>query len=153
MRVIGIDPGNSGALCLYVPIDEKIYVKDMPVVDGRVSPHGVIDILQHWERRPITVAAVELVHSMPRQGVASSFKFGMGYGVILGALAALDIPIVNVAPTAWTKYFGVGSDKEKHRRYAIETWPAQAHLFARKKDEGRADAALIARWATRGLPR
>lgn len=145
-RILGVDPGNTGALCLFergLPID----IVDMPVVDGRVSPQILADAIKKWTC--IDQAVIEAVHSMPRQGVASTFKFGFGYGCVHGVVAALGIPVVNVSPQKWTKDLGVGSDKELHRRTAIETWPGCSEIFARKKDEGRADAALIAWWASR----
>jgi crossover junction endodeoxyribonuclease RuvC len=38
---------------------------------------------------------------------------------------------------------GLNSDGETSRARAIETWPAQAELFARKRDHSRAEAALL----------
>lgn len=49
--------------------------------------------------------------------------------------------------------FGDGKDKDAARALAIELWPAQAQLFARKKDQGRADAALIALHHARTIAR
>jgi hypothetical protein len=37
-----------------------------------------------------------------------------------------------------------GRDKDAARAEAIRRWPGQAGLFARKKDDGLAEAALIA---------
>ena len=142
LPVIGVDPGLTGALCL---LHDGIDVADMPVCDGRVNAHALAELVIGWG--PIAVAAVEHVHSFPGQGVASTFRFGQAYGVVLGVLAALERPIVHVTPTVWTKAHGLTSDKDGHRRRAIETWPQYAGLFARRKDDGRADAALIAQWA------
>ncbi len=141
---IGVDPGQTGALC-FLDGNSLPVVVDMPTVGGRINPYALTAILIEWG--PVEAAAVEQVHSMPRQGVSSSFTFGMGYGVLLGVLAALQRPVIDVTPSKWTKEFGVGSDKDLHRRRAMDIWPAAAQLFTRKKDDGRADAALIARWA------
>jgi crossover junction endodeoxyribonuclease RuvC len=86
---------------------------------------------------------VEIVHAMPKQGVSSSFNFGMSYGVALGVIGALKIPVVHVSPTKWKKYFGLSADKEEARALAISKWPASLH-FRRKKDNGRAEAGLLA---------
>lgn len=142
MRVLGVDPGQTGALAL-MSADGLLAVEDMPVVDGRVNPDELARLVEDWYP---SVAAVEAVHSMPRQGVASSFKFGAGYGMVLGVLAALHVARLNPTPTQWTRAFNLTSDKEGHRRRAIELWPGQAARFARKLDDGRADAALIAQW-------
>lgn len=41
---------------------------------------------------------------------------------------------------------GLSPDKGASRRRAIELWPAQSAMFARVKDDGRAEAALIGYW-------
>jgi len=48
-----------------------------------------------------------------------------------------------VSPAKWKKALGLNSDGETSRARAIETWPAQAELFARKPDHNRAEAALL----------
>jgi len=145
VNVIGVDPGMTGAICLLTAIG--VEVADMPVVDKQVNAHELARIigLMKEDAGRLQVAAVEQVHSMPGQGVASTFKFGRGYGIVL-------LPIIHVPPTLWCKAFNLTSDKEGHRARAIDLWPAQAHLFARKKDDGRADAALIALWASQQQP-
>jgi phosphoglucosamine mutase len=37
------------------------------------------------------LAVVELVHSMPKQGVRSTFTFGVAYGMARGTIAALQV--------------------------------------------------------------
>ena len=81
---------------------------------------------------------------MPRQGVASTFKFGAPYGAVLGVLAALKIQTHLVAPAAWKKHFRLDSDKEKSRALALRTFAASPEHFSRKKDHNRAEAALLA---------
>jgi crossover junction endodeoxyribonuclease RuvC len=84
------------------------------------------------------------VNAFAKQGVTSSFRFGMGYGSILGVLSALNVQIVDVAPGLWKKHFRLDSDKEKARALAIKRFP-NAQLN-RKKDAGRAEALLMALW-------
>jgi crossover junction endodeoxyribonuclease RuvC len=86
------------------------------------------------------------VASRPGQGVASTFKFGASYGCAYGVLCALNAPVRHVTPATWKRAFGLNADKERSRRMAIELWPNMSGYFARKKDDGRAEAALIARW-------
>jgi crossover junction endodeoxyribonuclease RuvC len=50
---------------------------------------------------------IEKVHSMPKQGVASSFKFGRGYGGLRMALIAAGIPFEEVTPQAWQKALAI----------------------------------------------
>jgi len=62
-------------------------------------------------------------------------------------MAALGVPVTFIAPAAWKRQVGIKPGKEgakdAARSEAIRRWPAQAALFARAKDEGRAEAALI----------
>lgn len=142
--VIGVDPGMTGALALYDADGFPLQVEDMPVVNGEVNGWELNAILRRWTHAQAVV--VEQVSAMPRQGVSSTFKFGKGYGMILGAVTGLGFKLAMVTPGKWTKFWNVGSDKALHRQRAMEQFPAQAELFKRVKDDGRADAALIAKW-------
>ena len=89
-------------------------------------------------------AFVEQVGAMPKQGVSSTFRFGMAYGIIRGILAARGLPYQLVRPQVWKKAMGVGRDKDECRLLAARMFPKQADLFVRKKDANRAEAVLIA---------
>ena len=153
MTVIAIDPGLHGAVARLS--DDGLLVEDMPNVGGDVDAWGLSHLLLDWgslcdwqgERDPTVY--VEKVHSMPKQGVASTFKFGVSYGAVLGVVATLELPVVHVTPTTWTRWHKLGADKGEHRKRAMETWPQCAALFRRVKDDGRADAALIAAWGAK----
>jgi crossover junction endodeoxyribonuclease RuvC len=75
------------------------------------------------------------------------FRFGQAYGMILGVVGALAIPARHVTPSKWKKTLGLNGDAEASRGRAIETWPAHADLFSRKKDHNRGEAALIGLYA------
>ena len=64
------------------------------------------------------------------------------WGVLLGAAPAAAVRLV--APQTWTAALGVGSDKNVHRQAAKSLFGGD--WFDRKKDDGRADAALIGWW-------
>ena len=139
--IMGLDPGVSGAVAFYYP--EKpllIAAYDVPLVDKRINPSALSDLIK---MHGPDLAVIEIVHAMPRQGVSSSFNFGVSYGMALGVVGAMKIPVVSVSPTKWKKYFGLSSDKEESRALAISKWPASDH-FRRKKDDGRAEASLLA---------
>jgi len=149
MRVIGIDPGATGALVM-LENGAPIEWEEMPVVKigstTRVNGAAVADFLRG------SLAAhvfVESVHSMPKQGVASSFNFGHNVGTIMGVLGALDIPHTLVTPQAWKKAAGlIGTDKDAARARAIQLWPNWTELHKKAKGQALADAALIARHAS-----
>jgi crossover junction endodeoxyribonuclease RuvC len=90
------------------------------------------------------LAIVERVASMPKQGVSSTFKFGAAYGAIIGILAALEIRASLVTSQTWKIYFRLDSDKEKGRALALRTFAKTPEHFSRRKDHGRAEAALLA---------
>jgi crossover junction endodeoxyribonuclease RuvC len=91
-------------------------------------------------------AVVERVASMPKQGVASTFKFGMATGIIHGVLAACDVPVHLVTPSVWKRGMGlIGADKEASRALALRLFP-QVTGLDRKMDHGRAEALLMGHW-------
>jgi Holliday junction resolvasome RuvABC endonuclease subunit len=141
-RIIGVDPGVGGGIALMV--DGVIEgVIDMPVGDDEVS--GVL-LSAHIELAEPNVVVIEKVHSMPKQGVASSFNFGKSYGTVIGLVSALRYPLVKMTPQEWKRANGlIGKDKDASRQLAMELWPQHADHFKRRRDDGRAEAALIAR--------
>ena len=148
-RTLGIDPGASGALAL-LEGHRLVGVFDMPTiaVKGRakVLPAGVVDLIVAWKPDQVVV---EDVAAMPGQGVSSMFSFGRSVGILEGVVAALGYPLVMVRPATWKRDAGVPADKDAARLMATRLWPDQAALFQRKKDDGRAEAALLARWGAR----
>jgi crossover junction endodeoxyribonuclease RuvC len=156
MIILGIDPGLSGALAFLETRTNTIEVVDMPTVTvmrnrkekREVSPQLVADIVV---KRHVEAAFLEKVNAMAGQGVSSVFSFGRSAGIIEGVLAAFDIPTTLVTPQAWQKAMGVRDGKDGSRERAMQLFPASAELFQRKKDDGRSDASLIAKYgATQG---
>jgi crossover junction endodeoxyribonuclease RuvC len=88
----------------------------------------------------------ERVGAMAGQGVTSVFSFGRSFGMIEGILAAFKLPVTYVAPATWVKAVGRGQGKDASRARAMEIFPNNQTDFKRVKDDGRADAALIAYW-------
>ena len=144
---LGIDPGLSGAIAVLQDNDELLVVYDMPVMAGtgkrqQVNAAEIVRILSGYE---ISVAYLERVSAMPGQGVSSMFSFGTSYGIIIGVLAALSIPMVLVSPQTWKAKAGLrGKEKDCARTLMQQLYP-EAQL-GRKKDIGRADAIAIARF-------
>jgi hypothetical protein len=146
--VIGIDIGNAGALALVTAAGELLEVKDMPVLNdgpaGRPTVNAPLlaEMLRIW--CPAR-AFVEFVGARPGEGAVGAFAFGRSRGVIEGVLAPFAVPIYWLTPPAWKRLVGLTlASKDAARSEAIRRWPAHAELFARIKDDGRAEAALIA---------
>jgi crossover junction endodeoxyribonuclease RuvC len=151
MRIIGIDPGLSGAVAVISPESLKIF--DMPTMtverNGKakrqVSASELADIFSPYDSSKCHVY-VEKVSAMAGQGVTSVFSFGRSFGMIEGILAAFKLPVTYVAPATWVKAVGRGQGKDASRARAMELFPNNQADFKLKKWDGRADAALIAYW-------
>jgi len=151
MRHIGIDPGLSGAVAIIS--DDSLKVFDMPTMtverNGKakrqVSANELAELLYTCSGKDCHVY-VERVSAMAGQGVTSVFSFGRSFGMIEGILAALKMPVTFVAPATWTRAIGRSPGKDASRARAMELFPNYEYFFKRVKDDGRADAALIAHW-------
>jgi crossover junction endodeoxyribonuclease RuvC len=67
------------------------------------------------------------------------------------ALAAHQVPVQYVTPAKWKKYFGLSKNKGSSRGLAIQRFPQVSDKFSRVKDDGRAEAALIALYGKENL--
>lgn len=149
MLMLGIDPGIIGGWAVVSDADGALIAAgDLPVAGAgaqrMVSGPLLREVIAERTAGNDVRAIIEDVHAMKGQGVSSSFKFGRAVGVAEGVCDGLGIPVSWVTPAKWKKALGLGADKEQSRQKAIRLWPASASLFARKKDHGRAEAALIA---------
>lgn len=149
-NIIGIDLGIAGAVALLSAAGDLVEVADMPALrdgfGGRAAVNASLlaGLLARWHAREVVC---EFVSARPKEGAVGAFSFGRSRGVIEGACAALGLPIRLLTPAAWKRAVGlpVGRDRAKDaaRSEAIRRWPAHAGLFARVRDDGRAEAALI----------
>ena len=140
MKIIGIDPGLSGAIA--VMEDNKVLnLFDIPVMsEGKKNKRQLNsallvsllkeNIVSHEE----VAVVVEQVNAMPGQGVTSMFNFGQTFGAIKGVCAALDLPIFFVRPSKWKKHFElINSSKDSSRTKAIEMYPKLSNQLTKKK--------------------
>lgn len=139
---LGVDPGASGAAALITPA--------LQVVD-LIKFSETEDEIARWfhELVPEEIYAVcEKVNAMPKQGVSSSFKFGVSYGFCRGMLACLKIRRDFVRPAAWQKALGCLSRGNKNvtKAKAAEWFPGV------KVTHPVADALLLAAFAKKTDP-
>jgi len=147
--ILGIDIGITGGIAIVSPSGELIEIHQMPCLgdgpSGRRAVNGPllasIIFASHAER-----AFVEHVSARPGEGAVGAFAFGRSRGVIEGVLAAAGVRCQFLTPACWKRTVGLppGRNKDASRAAAIQRWPARAELFSRKKDDGVAEAALIA---------
>jgi hypothetical protein len=151
--VIGIDPGFSGAIAVMTDRGDILAIHDMPVhEEGKLrQPDGASlrNLLAFHGR--VDLVALELVHAMPKQGVATMFRFGVNWGLTLGVIQAMGLPCELVRPQDWQKAIYASQPKQNKgveakratRAYVDRRWPGQA------PKDGQADALCIAEWARR----
>lgn len=152
---IGIDPGIDGAIGVISDCGGDVAVYDIPHVSigtGKKVKREInllalrILLEEMLERSESVTAYIERVHSMPKQGVASSFNFGKTAGILLGMLAAMQIPIQQVTPQEWKKAMMNGQGKEKDASIYVAGQMFPQVDLSKKKHHNRADALLIAQY-------
>ena len=139
-------------------MQDVVQVFDTPtmVVSGvkekRVyNTSAMVLLLKPFADLDTCLVVLENVHSMPKQGVASSFSFGQGLGMWQGIIAALGLPLEMPSPQRWKKEMLADQGKEKSaaRYKAMQLFPSIATQLSRVKDDGRAEALLMAAYAQR----
>jgi len=145
---LGIDPGKSGGAALITAAHQVVSTIKFSETEKDIS-EWFLEQLVHdscsrstgWD----VVACIERVHSMPKQGVASSFKFGQSYGFLRGLLIAHGIRFEAVTPQSWQKALGCLSrgDKNVTKAKAQEIFPQV------KVTHAIADALLLSEFARR----
>lgn len=158
----GIDPGISGAIAVLAD-GEAGPIIDMPLLgeDREVDARQValfIRAARALHPDASVSAVIERVRAMPpkdgarRAGAQSSFNFGDHYGKAKAVLELLGIPYTRAEPASWKRQFGLtGQPKDASRVLAIQRFPTVAAELKRKKDNGRADALLIALYGEQRL--
>ena len=156
---IGIDPGFKGAVAILN--GDSVKVIDAPVLTIGKSKreHNIPAMVRIFEEYTSqegiflggVVVAIEKVHSMPRQGVASVFTFGKGFGIWLGILSTIGIPFEEVTPQRWQGVMldGMQRGKDANRLRAMQLFPKLSSALSLKKHDGRADALLLAEYRRR----
>jgi crossover junction endodeoxyribonuclease RuvC len=146
MVFIGIDPGSiNGALGA---IDHhgnymeafNIEHQDKHIL-ALVFKSRILGLVDPKEGAEI---CMEQVHSMPNQGVSSTFSFGRAVGVISAVCELTRYPVHLVTPQKWKKHFHLTADKNESLDMARYLWP-EAKLKL-KKDINKAEALLIAEY-------
>jgi crossover junction endodeoxyribonuclease RuvC len=151
--IFSIDPGVSGAICVFK--DQNVLdIYDVPtMIEGKknkrqINSAQVTYIFKSFINGDEKVSViVEQVNAMPGQGVTSMFNFGQSFGIIKGICAALGFSIYFVRPAKWKKHFNlIGSVKDASRTKVIEIFPSLSPKITKKKDSNKADAILIGKY-------
>lgn len=144
--ILGIDPGCSGALVILEQNGNYISSLRTPTIkDGSQTKVNGAAVSRFISDYQVTHAYIEKVHSMPGQGVSSTFTFGHAAGLIEGIIQGLNIPYTMITPQQWKKKFNlVGKDKDASRSRAIQLYPGIKNLDKKGEGQAIADAIFIA---------
>lgn len=174
---IGADPGISGGIAIVDGrTGELLFAMNTPTMSVQGAGkkrknvvHASMLFSELTERlnsegvcHDAVDITVEKVHAMPNQGVSSSFTFGENYGALLAVLDILawkcpfNTSLGLITPSIWKKYFEIAKkDLTVTERKGIAIDKAteifgeenKQKYWSRKKDDGVAEAALLARYS------
>ena len=111
-QVIGIDPGQTGALAVYDTVMKGIVtIVDMPTMKmiinkkqrTRIDAVKLYDWLESQKMCGVELVMLESIGGRPQQSARNAFVLGYGVGLIYMACVALKLPIETVTPTVWKK--------------------------------------------------
>ena len=152
MIYLGVDPGLAGGVACIYPDRVEAFV--MPVQGDEIHPHALGIWAARAQLLDNVIAVVEKVGAMPKQGLSSTFKFGKGYGTVLGVFGALGIRTELVPPQAWKKVVlaGTNHDKDAAVAWVARAYP-QVNLLRTARcttpHDGIADAVCLAEYGKR----
>jgi crossover junction endodeoxyribonuclease RuvC len=149
MLIYGIDPGFSGAWGVITHTGQFCSCGDMIHNGEYIDTEAVFSDMVMARDGQDCCVVVERVGSMPGQGVASTFKFGMAFGAAVAVATRFRVDVELIRPQVWKKKMGLSSDKTQSLYMARELWPNAP--LSRVKDNGRAEALLIAEYYRRQL--
>jgi len=132
---IGVDPGASGAIAILDADSEVI-----GVIKNSATPADLHAFLAQYQLVARMSGLIEQVSAMPKQGVASTFKFGWSYGLLTGLLVCNQVSFEKVTPQTWQREMKClsGGDKNVTKQAAQSLWPKERITHA------TADALLLA---------
>lgn len=151
MRILAIDPGLYATAVVYGPqfsadSGMRWNFLDVPVIgEGNTRRPDGKELRRFIQQFAPNVGIIELVGPMPQQGLASTAAFMRSVGILWGVTEACSVELHAIAPQRWKKHFNLmKTAKEGSRQKALELIPEIAAQLTRKKDHGRAEAALMA---------
>lgn len=164
MIVIGIDSGLTGGIAFLRTGAAAPTVFDLPTFEVKVGEklRRKLDALElaRLVRREVpadagAVVYLEQLHARAEQG-GSTKRNGMQsqgammecFGAVCATLQILRLPVVPVYPQSWKRIYDLGSDKTAARAMGATLYPSLSADLKRVRDDGRADAVLIAHFGT-----
>lgn len=144
-KMLGIDPGRNGALALW-----DIETGDLQLWSMPDTPAGVYELIMGMSKDVIGCALESPIY-MARTGTKNVSTMAFNYGVLYTSLVAAKIPFKELAPKRWKGSMDLSKDKRDSLKMAQALFPSNAGSFKRLKDDGLAEAALLAHFAANSL--
>jgi len=111
MIIISVDPGFSkGGIAVRSP--DGLHSWSL----SKHDPVKIFKLITELLPADDYTVVIEQVHAMPKQGVSSTFKFGQGYGYLIGAALSMGFKVNMITPQAWQKTFNLSGDKSFRKR-------------------------------------
>jgi len=159
--VVTVDPGMTGAVAVaFIEIGQAharlidfLDVFDMPLRqdasgDNHVDFRGLCSRIS---RHGPEFGLIELQHAMRKQSATASWKQCEAYRDAFNALQVACPSVSGAHGRVWKPALGLTSDKQVSLDLARHLFPAHAGLLRRKKDDGRAEAMLLAEYGCREI--
>lgn len=158
MRVLGIDPGVTGAWAIVEVVADRAPVVaeigDLPVraeklsnrVAHRLDVSGLWDLFDDKLRGDgpkIDRVIIERLTGAPGTTSTTAFSLGWTAAVLDTILAVMETPYLKAHPSVWKRALLVPADKKGSKARATKLFKTDRH-WPREKDHNRAEAALIA---------
>lgn len=157
MITVGIDVGLTGAVAALDQHGDIVYLADLPIAKHRslkwVDGEKLYAMLMHIKTLCGVLggeAYIEHIHAMPEMGSVAANSKGLTLGSVLSIVQLAKLPYTLVVPSVWKRALGLLSPGATDREKKQLSLDAANNIFsgtgslARKKDNGRAEALLIA---------
>ena len=156
MQVIGIDPGLNGFVACVENADTVLWTAATPTIStGKKRQYDICKMVGLIEDDLVysfpDMVIIEKQQAMPKQGVSSTFRTGVGFGLWEGIIAALGLPYRVVHPRTWQRIAHrdiLGNDPKGRSIIAARRLFPNVDLRRTEKcikpDHNKADAILLA---------
>ncbi|MGL4811868.1 MAG: hypothetical protein ACRCXM_08830 [Beijerinckiaceae bacterium] len=142
MILLGCDPGVNGALALFDTSEKRVITHDMPDTTATL-----FDLIGTFPK--VAVCMIEKPFYPKVIGVKNVAKIAEAYGRIKAVLFSHGIPLREVTPRDWKAALNLSDSKAASRELAGALFPDDADQWKRVRDDGRAEAALLAWYGLR----
>ena len=159
MMVVGVDPGQTGALVLLESDGTFVTAAEMPGVGAEPSAADFGALLEAMGTPADLFVFVEAPFANNRASSIAQLNQGVGFGILLGVIGALGYRHERVRPADWKRGLGLpmskdltyAAKKRNSRIWASRLWPEEAHRWTKTNSDGCAEAALIGEYGRRRL--